>query len=125
MKPLRIPQDAQKVAVDAVTALLAGAGRTEAVSATLPADWTPASPMHVQVAFDGTPTVEWPIRTVAAIRVTVWGRIPTDVRTLARLCHGLVLTFDGVRPGAGLLPATDPNGAYLASFTVNWSLFDA
>lgn len=124
MKPLRIPQDAQKVAVDAVTALLA-AGRTEAVSATLPDSWTPTDAMRVQVAFDGTPTVEWPIRSVSAIRIVIWGRSPTAVLALARLCHGLVLTVDGVRPGSGLLPATDPNGAYLCSFTVNWSLLDA
>jgi len=125
VKPLRIPQDALRVAVDTLAALVAAAGRAETVSADLPDCWSPADAMHIQVAFDGTPTVEWPIRSVAAIRVVVWGRVPTDVRYLARLCHGLVHTVHGVRPGSGLLPATDPNGAYVCSFTVNWSLLDA
>lgn len=123
MKLLRVPQDAVKVSIDTLTALLAGVGRTENVSADLPAGWTPTSAMHVQVAFDGTSGVDWPVRTVSTVRVVVWGSTPSEVRALAGLCMGLLLTQHGVAEGVGLLPAKDPNGAYLASFTVLWSLW--
>ncbi len=123
MKPVLYPVDAQRVAIDRLKALLATAGRTEIVAADLPAAWTPQASMMVQVAHDGTPTVEWPIRTSTAIRVVVWGSQPTLVKQLAGICQGLLLASDGVTPGPGILPDTDDSGAYLASFAVNWSLY--
>lgn len=83
----------------------------------------------VQVAWDGTPTVEYPITARATIRVTCWTAQPTAGKVLAATIQGLMLTHPGddavwaVTALTGLLPARDPGtGYFLTSFTSRVSL---
>lgn len=122
MKPLVVQVDPERATVDLLQALLVAQGRTEKVGTDLPDTWTPASPTFVQVAHDGTPTLDWPVRAVSTVRVTVWSRVKSQGRDLASLCMGLLLAQPGYSEGTGLLLTVDPTTkGRLASFTVNFS----
>jgi hypothetical protein len=119
VKPAVVQVDPERHTVDRLQSLLAGRGRAERVGTDLPSDWTPGSPMFVQVAHDGTPTLDWPVRTVSTMRVTVWSRIKSDGRNLAVLSMGLLLAEPGYRESTGLLLTVDPSTrGRLASFAV-------
>jgi hypothetical protein len=101
------------------------------VGATLPPDWTPASPGHVLVAVDdATETHAWQkpgaLSQSALVRLTAWGNAapgtsagsPSRAKRLARLAHAAMMRYPA-RPGAGVVGATDPESrAPLATCTV-------
>lgn len=117
--------DVERLIVDHLTAVLAGqlpAGATIGVD--VPASWVPTSPMHVQVLWDGTPTMTHPIVANPTVRVVVRSGSTTLAKRYALLIEGLLCaggwpdTFS-VQPLTGVLPASDPaTRAALASFTV-------
>ena len=125
---VQVERDAEAIVVDYLIARLDAIGRPSPVGTDLPDGWAPRSGAFVQVALDGTPTVEWPVRTVATIRVTVWSRTKGEGKELSGICMGLLLTHpggsgvSGIRPGIGRLLAKDDNGGRLTSFTVDVSL---
>lgn len=128
-KPLLAPDDAEHLGVDFLTAALAARSEDVTVGVDVPSTWKKGTKAHVQVALDGTPTVDWPVWW-ATLRVTCWHESTTEAKRLARLTEGLLLAYagDGVswagcRPGTGVLPAKDRDtAAQLASITVRMKL---
>lgn len=130
-KPLVIPPDAEHVTIDYLAESLAARGDLSKVGVDVPSSWTTASEDYVQVALDGTPTVQYPVLWIATVRVTCWSSSPTKAKDRARLCEGLLLTHPGDRavgvvgclPGTGVLRTKDPDTkAALASITVRMKL---
>lgn len=120
-RPLVTYPDAERLVVDLLTADLTG--ETCTIGIGIPADWTADSDPHLQVALDGTPIDEHPIRQLATVRVTAWARNPTAAKTLAQLAHGHLLTHFEISRLTGLLRASDEDHqAELASFTVRASV---
>lgn len=124
MIPVRLQPDVEQILVD----YIAG-HRAEDVGTQLPDDWQPGSSPFVQVTLDGTPTVDYPIRCVCTVRVTVWATGRTEARDIAAPVQALLLSHPGdasvqrIGPGVGLYGAKDSrNGGQMASFTVNASL---
>ena len=119
MKPAVVQVDPERFTVDTLASLLAARGRTERVGTDLPSTWTTDSPMFVQVAHDGTPTLDWPVRAVSTMRVTVWSGTKGAGRDLAALCMGLLLAQPGFSESTGLLLTKDSTTrGRLASFAV-------
>lgn len=117
MKPLVTYPDVEEMAVDHLAADLEDLDCTVGIG--LPATWSTESDPHVQVAFDGTPTDEHPIRQRSTLRIVVWAATTSAAKELANLAHGLLLARHPYRPLTGLLPAhDDEHDAELASFTV-------
>lgn len=117
--------DVERLVVDHLATVLAGrlpAGATIGVG--VPSGWVPASPLHVQVVWDGTPTRTHPIVINATVRVVVRAASTTLAKQYALLIEGLLLAGGwpdsfSVQPLTGVLPAGDPDtNAQLASFTV-------
>lgn len=120
-RPLVTYPDAERLVVDLLAADLAE--ETCTIGIGVPTDWTADDDPHLQVALDGTPADEHPIRQVATIRVTAWARNPSDAKTLAQLAHGHLLTHFEISRLTGLLRARDEDHqAELASFTVRASV---
>ena len=119
MKPAVVQVDPERFTVDMLASLLTARGRTERVGTDLPSSWTTASPIFVQVAHDGTPTMDWPVRVVSVVRVTVWSAAKGEGRDLAALCMGLLLSQPGFSESTGLLLAKDSTTrGRMASFAV-------
>ena len=129
MKPLAATPDAERAAIDYLTPALVTQGKDVTVGVNVPTAWTKGTKAHIQVGLDGTPTVDYPIRATASLRVTVWHESTTTAKALAALCEGLLLSHPGnsttfnVRPGSGVLPTKDPDtGAQLATIGVLMNL---
>lgn len=128
-KPLVAPPDPERLIVDLLTGLLASRGEDVTVGVEVPSTWTTGQKPHVQVALDGTPTVQYPVLWVATMRVTSWADGPTEAKDRANLCQALLLAHTGADglagclPGTGVLPARDnATDAALASITVRAKL---
>ena len=129
MKPLTIAPDAEHVTVDYLTPALAARGEDVTVGVNIPSAWDTSTKPHVQVALDGTPDVQYPILSVATVRITAWALSTTTAKALVSLAMGLMLSHPGsttvasVRPLTGALPTKDPDTkAQLASVTVRVNL---
>lgn len=130
VKPVAVFGDVRAAALSALRDLLAARTEPYAAGAELgtrvPGDRSTDVPHlpYVLVVLDGTPTVQYPISAISALRVTVWHTSEEQAHDLAQLCMGLLLAYSGpviarVRPGTGVLPSTDPDsGTPIASFTV-------
>lgn len=117
--------DVERLVVTHLAAVLPAylpAGATIGVG--VPASWKPASPIHVEVAWDGTPTMTHPIVANATVRIVVRAASTSTAKTYAALTEGVLCAGDwpdtfSVQPLTGVLPARDPDThAELASFTV-------
>lgn len=129
MKPLVTYPDPEIALRALLDELIAPHEPTATVTVGVPTDWTPASPPHLEVAWDGTPNMTHPVVAHATIRVVVRAKLTTDAKRIAALAQGLLLAHDGsdgisvIRPLTGILPARDPlTEAELASFTVRASV---
>lgn len=78
----------------------------------------------VQVAWDGTPSVVYPVTQRASVRVTAWADGPTAAEALADKCVGFLATHPGdasvwgVQVLTGILPGfDDASGRHFASAT--------
>lgn len=129
-KPAVTVPDPERLIVDHLVTICAGGvlptGATIGIG--VPSGWTPTSPLHVQVAWDGTPQLTWPIVVRATIRIVVRAATTTTAKRYANLIMGLLCvdvwppSFT-VFPLTGVMPATDPaTAAELASFTVRVSV---
>jgi hypothetical protein len=128
-KPVAVPADAERTAVDILTAALAARAQDVTVGVDLPAAWTSGTKPHVQVALDGTPELTYPVMWSATVRVTCWHSSTTTAKALAALCQAILCSYAGsaavasVQPLTGVLPTRDPDtGAQLASITVRMNL---
>lgn len=99
---------------------------TELVGDAYPTDATPEVPAipYVQVSNDGAPS-STQISMIVTIRVTYWADNPTPAFDGANHARSLLLShpgsprIDSVRPGIGIVDATDDRTNHeLASFTV-------
>lgn len=124
-KPAVTFPDPERAVVDYLTTVAAGqfpAGTTIGVG--VPAGWVPTSPTHIEVAWDGTPGLAWPVTADATIRVVVHAATTTLAKRDALLAQGLLCASGWpasltIQPLTGVLPAQDPSThAELASFTV-------
>jgi hypothetical protein len=95
------------------------------VGVDVPGDWTPASPPHLQVVWDGTPSQVRPVIARCSVRVVARAASTSRAKELAALAEGLLCAYAGgdgivsIQPLAGVLPARDPDThAELASITV-------
>lgn len=125
MTGLRVP-DVEKAA-RALLAELTDPPTTVGIG--VPQAWTPESPPHLQVGWDGTRTPPHRIVSRALIRVTAWASSTSTAKDLALVAEARLCAHDGtgpistIRPATGLLPARDPDtGAELASFTVSMTV---
>lgn len=125
MKPVVQAPDAERLVGDILDGLLTEYGETYTIGNGVPTGWVPTSPPHVQVVWDGTPTMEWPVTTRPTIRVVVRASDIPEAKRLAAVCQGLLLAHMGgdgvtnIRPGVGVLPARDEDTqAEIAWFTV-------
>lgn len=114
--------DAERAVTDYLTANLADGDTTVGVD--LPDDWTTASPDHLVVSNDGTPSHSHPVAARPTIRLTAWSRSTTDAKALARRAQGVLCAHPGgdgianVRFLTGEQPGYDPDhNAQLASAT--------
>lgn len=121
--------DVERLIVDHLVTVLAGrlpAGATIGVG--VPANWVPLSPLRVEVSWDGTPEMTYPIVERATVRIVVHASSTTAAKQYASLVMGLLLAGGwpdsfSVNPLTGVLPARDPEThAELASFTVRVSV---
>lgn len=117
--------DPEVLIVDHLTTLLAGhlpAGATVGVG--VPGNWRPTSPAHVEVAWDGTPSITHPIVANATVRIVVHAASTGAAKSIALDVQGRLLAGGwpdqfSVKPLTGVLPERDPNTrAELAAFTV-------
>ena len=128
-KPLAVPPDAERVIVDFLTTALAARSQDVTVGVDLPTTWTTTTKDHVQVALDGTPSVQYPILWRASVRITWWASSTTRAKAGVALCQALLCAHPGsvsvasVQPLTGVLPTRDPDtGAQLASVSVRVNL---
>ena len=129
MKPLAVPPDAERVTIDYLTAALATRSQDVTVGVDIPTTWTTATKPHVQIGWDGTPEVQYPILWRASVRITAWSSSTTTAKALAALCEALMCSHPGsaqvasVQSLTGVLPTRDPDtGAQLASVSVRVNL---
>lgn len=126
--------DVERAVVDHLTAERDSgrlAGRLPAATTIgigVPAGWVPASPLHLEVALDGTPEMHWPIVVWPTVRIVAHASTPTNAKQYAALVQGIILAGGwpqgwSAKPLTGILPARDPaTSAELASFTVRIAL---
>lgn len=83
---------------------------------------------HVQVAHDGTPTIQEAAE-FATVRLTAWHTSRTSAKRLVALCKGVLdahrgtADVHGFRPLTGPQPATDPDtGLAMCTLTVRVSV---
>lgn len=124
MKPTVQAPDAEKLVGQILEERLGDLDETCTVGVGVPTGWS-GTPSHVQVAWDGTPFMEWPVTTRPTIRVTVWASSPSEAKRLAAVAQGVLLSHPGgdgvsaIQPGVGVMPARDDDTqAELAWFTV-------
>lgn len=125
MKPLAVFPDAERATVDLLTALLDEWAPDFTCGVGVPPDWTPASPTHVRVAWDGTPVLEHPVVAHATVRLVAYAATTTEAKAAVAVAQGLLLAHAGgdgvaaVHELTGVLPAHDPaTAAEIASVTV-------
>lgn len=94
-----------------------------------PVTWTPSSPPHLEVAWDGTPRIHRPIAAWPTLRVVAWAATTSEAKRLAELAHAIWCAYPGgdvissLRDLTGVLPARDPKtDAELAMATVQASV---
>ena len=128
-KPLAIAPDAERLTIDYLTAALAARSVTATVGVDIPTTWSTTSTQHLQVALDGTPSLEYPILARATVRLTAWASSTTAAKSLVSLAQGLMCSHPGdasaasVQALTGVLPTRDPvSGAQLATCTVRVNL---
>ena len=129
MIPLAVAPDAERLTIDYLRPALAARSVTATVGVDIPTTWTTTSTQHVQVALDGTPSLEYPILARATVRLTAWAPSTTAAKALVSLAQGLMCAHPGdasvasVQALTGVLPTRDPDsGAQLASVTVRLNL---
>lgn len=113
-------EDAQRQVVDYLDAKM-----STTVGAFYPQSSTDAPELpFLQVGWDGTPTVEYPITQRATIRLTAWASQPTQAKQILAEAQGRMLTHtdtDGIwaiHALTGPLPVRDPDtGLHLVSAT--------
>lgn len=99
--------DAEHAVIVCLTAALIARGQSATVGTTVPTTaWASTSVPFVQVALDGTPTVDYPIRAAASVRITAWAYTNTAAKALANLCEGLLLSYGGDRQISEILSLT-------------------
>ena len=125
MKPVAVPADAERLAMDYLNIQLPLHASTATAGISVPVEWDDATTPFVQVALDGTPETVYPLMAVATIRLTAWHTTATGAKQLVGLAQGLMLAHGGgggiqsVRFLTGTLPTRDTKtGAELASATV-------
>ena len=125
MKLLATVPDAERIVIDYLTAALAARSQDVTVGVNVPLTWTAGTKPHVQVGWDGTPVVSYPVVARASVRVTCWHASTTTAKAMAALCEGLLLSHPGgpgvasVKSLTGVLPTRDPDtGAQLAMIAV-------
>ena len=128
-KPLAVAPDAERLTIDYLVAALAARSVAATVGVDIPTTWAPTSTQHLQVALDGTPSLEYPILARATVRLTAWASSTTAAKALVSLAQGLMCSHPGdvsvasVQALTGVLPTRDPDsGAQLASCTVRVNL---
>lgn len=111
-KPLVTYHDPERATVDLLAAAMSGV----TVGVNLPEDWTPKSTPHIQVAWNGTPTVRHPISMAAVIRLIAYAGTKTDAKRLAMEAQGRACAYSSdqtdivsILPLTGPLPASDPD----------------
>jgi len=132
--PLVTFADPEVAVVDYLTTALAGRSESYTSGVTVGAFYprsstdAPVQPF-VQVSWDGTPTVPYPITERATIRVTCWADNPGPAKLTAQLVQGLLAVHPGdtgvfaVQILTGPLPARDPDtGLFGVSLTCRVSL---
>lgn len=127
-KPAVIIPDVERIVVDHLVTICAGripSGATIGIG--VPTGWVASQPLHVQVAWDGTPVMTWPIVVRATVRIVVHAGSPTTAKRYATLVMGLLCadtsTAFSVQPLTGVMPARDiDTAAELASFTLRVSV---
>ena len=121
--------DVQDLGVDHLEDLLADHEPDVTVAVGVPEDWGHDSDTHIEVAFDGTPTIRAAFGGVlmsadGTLRIVVRAQTTAEAKRIALLCQGLLIGSTGhgitaIRPGVGVQPARDPQtNAELAGFTV-------
>lgn len=121
--------DVERETRDLLAELIATEEPDITVGIGLPADWTAASPDHLQVSCDGTPLLDHPIVAHSTVRITAWSASTTRAKELANFALGLLCAHAGsdeiaaILARTGVLPARDPdNRGELASVTVRVSV---
>lgn len=122
MKPAVTFPDPEALVVPVLTDLLAAYGSDATVSVGMPDNWDPdADPLHVEVAWDGTPDVSWPLVAWPLVRLVVHGPNPSPVTELVGIASGLLASSSDLswRPQLFPPPAQDPQrtGVHLAAIT--------
>lgn len=117
--------DVQQRIVDLLTAELDDIGQDATVSVGVPTDWAPSSSEHIEVAWDGTPELTWPVAIFPTVRLVARAHSTSAAKRLASLAQGLLAAYGGgdditsIRPLTGVLPARDPETeAEIASVTM-------
>lgn len=125
MKPIVAFPDPERALVDLISGLVADDITAPTVGVGVPDRWTPDSPPHIEVAWDGTPETSHPVAEHPTIRVVVRSATTTAAKLLAIRVRGLLLAHPGsstvgsIRPAVGVMPARDPDtNDELAWFTV-------
>lgn len=111
--------DIEQLVVDYLAPLL-----DETVGVGLPDNWTKTSGNHLQVALDGTPSLQHPITATGTVRLVAWSASTSEAKALTAKAQGLLAAHPGgggiatTRPLTGVLPARNPeHQAELASTT--------
>lgn len=101
-----------------VRPILTAAFPTATVGIGVPEGWSPASPTHIEVAWDGTPIVTNTLA-LSTIRILVRAATTTEAKRVALLAQAHLLTDPSITPSVGVQPIRDPDTrAELAWFTV-------
>lgn len=128
-KPVAVPPDAERVAIDYLVPALLSRSQDVTVGVNVPTAWVKGTKPHVRVALDGTPEVQYPIMWRASVRFTIWHDSTTTAKALAVLVQAIMCAHPGstqvasVQPLTGVLPALDPDTkAQLASVSVRMNM---
>ena len=116
--------DIEVIAIDWLLAELSEVTDGVTVGIRLPADWSTASPDHLTIRCDGTPTISYPVLARATLRATAWSKSPGRAKALAMKAQGTLCSYpggdgvSGITALTGMLPAYDADHeAELAAIT--------
>ena len=125
MKPEATYPDPERATLELLETLIGPHEPDVTVSTGVPTSWTASSDPHLQVVWDGTPTLQHPSLAHCTVRIVARATSTTEAKRLAWLAHGLLCAHRGtgtvrvVLPLIGVVPARDPDTqAELAAFTV-------
>lgn len=125
MRPRVMVPDIERLLRDLLAELMEEQGESVTVEVGVPADWTPESAAHLEVAWDGTPASSMPVVARGTARIIARAQTTSEAKRLASLAEGLLLAYEGgegitaIYELAGVLPARDPDTqAELASVSV-------